>query len=314
MTNAWGNTYSYQYDKLHNLTRINFPDNTYKALSYNKDKDWVTSFTDRKGCKEVYKYEADAKNPLNHYTSYVEKTCKGKVTNISSYEFLYKQRKDSSRYLARTISNNNNDITDISYHEVFGKPTSILKNGVKVLFEYYSPKHKYGGLLKRKSELTKTSTFNYKNSCQKVSQVITHYYQVLQIPKDKKPATVSKNLKRKLIRKITTDFKYNKVKCNLSFAENSIGQTAQITYDQRGRIKTIKDQARKIVNIKYEERFGKPSKVIRPGLGSIHVSYKSDGSINKVKSKKGPTVAVQVANIFNNLLDIISPAASELTL
>lgn len=41
VTNAWGNKYTYTYDDLHNLTRVNYPDNTYKAMSYNKDRDWI---------------------------------------------------------------------------------------------------------------------------------------------------------------------------------------------------------------------------------------------------------------------------------
>lgn len=66
-----------------------------------------------------------------------------------------------------------------------------------------------------------------------------------------------------------------------------------------------------MVKIKYEAKFGKPSFVTRPGLGTIQVLYRPDGEIAKVESKEGSTVAVQVASIFNNLLDIIAPATSE---
>lgn len=307
VTNAWKNTYLYTYDELHNLTRIDFPDKTKKLLSYNKDKDWVTRFVDRRGCVETYKYETDKKDPLNHYTSHVEKKCKGKITNASSYEFLYKKKKDGSRYLARTKSDNNGDVTDISYHERFGKPLSVFKDGVKVVFQYYD-----SGLLKKRSDVTRTTKFFHKNSCKKISRTITDYYQVVRSPSGKKKPPQS--LKRRLVRTIKTNFKYNKSKCNLVFANNSIGQTVQLTYDQRGRIKTIEDQSKKLVKISYEERFGKPKLVTRPGLGSIRVSYKADGSINKVNSKDGPTVAVQVASIFNNLLEIISPTAGELSI
>ncbi|MDB2426085.1 cell wall-associated protein wapA, partial [bacterium] len=60
--------------------------------------------------------------------------------------------------------------------------------------------------------------------------------------------------------------------------------------------------------------FGKPKTIKRPGLGSIKVSYNKDGKINKVDSKEGPIVASQVASVFNNLLEIISPATADLTL
>jgi hypothetical protein len=65
------------------------------------------------------------------------------------------------------------------------------------------------------------------------------------------------------------------------------------------------------VKIRYEAKFGKPSIVTRPGLGTINVTYKADGEIAKVDSKEGANVAVQVASIFNNLLDIIAPATAE---
>ena len=68
------------------------------------------------------------------------------------------------------------------------------------------------------------------------------------------------------------------------------------------------------LKIDYEERFGKPSIVSRPGLGTIKVSYKPNGDILKVDSAEGPSVASQVASTFNNLLDVIAPATQELYL
>ena len=85
-----------------------------------------------------------------------------------------------------------------------------------------------------------------------------------------------------------------------------------MTYDFKGRIATITDQAKKTVKIEYEERFGKPSIVTRPGLGAIKVSYKQNGEISKVESAEGPSVASQVASTFNNLLDVITPATQDL--
>jgi uncharacterized protein RhaS with RHS repeats len=87
-----------------------------------------------------------------------------------------------------------------------------------------------------------------------------------------------------------------------------------MTYDTKGRIATITDQAKKIVKIDYEERFGKPATVTRPGLGTVKVSYKPNGDIAKVDSAEGPSVASQVASTFNNLLEVISPATQELYL
>jgi len=121
------------------------------------------------------------------------------------------------------------------------------------------------------------------------------------------------NEKGKVLATRNTSFKYDS-KGNLTFAENSEGQKVNMSYDMKGRIQTITDQAKKVVKIEYEERFGKPSVVTRPGLGTIKVIYKPNGEISKVDSADGPTVASQVASTFNNLLDVIAPATQELYL
>ena len=97
-------------------------------------------------------------------------------------------------------------------------------------------------------------------------------------------------------------------------ARNSDGQYAKVKYDGQGRISIIEDQAKKVVKVGYEGRFGKPSIVSVKGLGTIHVKYKPSGEIEKVDSKDGTRIAVQVASIFNNLLDLIAPASAEATL
>ena len=76
--NMYGNTFKYKYDKLHNLLRIDFPDKTYKELTYNNDRDWVTSFRNRKGCVEKYDYKLDPKDPYSYHKSSVIKTCNEK--------------------------------------------------------------------------------------------------------------------------------------------------------------------------------------------------------------------------------------------
>ena len=317
--NAWGNKYTYKYDDLHNLIAIIFPDKTRKLISYNKDKDWVIGFTDRKGCKETYKYELNKKNPIDHYTSYVEKKCKKQITNTSSYEFLYKKNKDGTRYLARTRFENNGNITETIYHKVYGKPILSIKNDIKSKFHYYNVNHKFAGMLKQKIDLFQTTNFSYTDKCRKVSQVTSHYYQLTPPADLQKSVKGSKKpqrgkLKKKFVRTIKTRFYYNKIKCNLVSAKNSLGQTIHLSYDQKGRIKTIQDQAKKLVHIKYNERLGKPREISRPELGSIQIYYKSDGSIEKIKSKHGPTVISQTTSVFQNLLEVIAPAASELVI
>lgn len=291
--NAWKNAYVLKYDDLHNLTKITYPDKTTKEIKYNKKKDWVVGFKDRENCLESYKYGEDKKKPEFHYWSIVKKVCGKRVVNNSRYEFWYKRRStDKKSYLHRVLSKVNSVTTDIVYHEIFGKPTLLRRNSEKVIFSYYK-----NGLIKTRKEAARLLKFNYNKKFKSVSKVESVYY----------------NAKGKKTNSRFTSFKYDK-RGNLKFANNSEGQKIWLTHDSKGRIASITDQAKKVVTIKYENRFGKPSYLTRPGLGSVRVSYKSDGTIKNVKSKQGPRVAVQVASTFNNLLDIVAPATSEMPL
>lgn len=302
-TNAWKNTFKYAYDDVHNLTRIEFPDKTFKALTYNKDKDWVMTYKNRKGCNETYDYQINPDDPKNHYWSTVEKRCGDKVTNQSKFEFFHRDRVDGlGKYLYRARSEVNGDITDIYYHETFGKPISVARNTFKTVFAYND-----AGLLKQKVEPQRQTNYEYNRSCNKVSAVAITYFE--QKPADKRSVATPKAIKT-----VKTTYSYDAPRCNLVTAINSDGQTIKIKYDHRGRIAELEDQSKKSVLIKYEDRFGKPSVVTRPGLGTINVVYKSDGKISKVDSKDGPRVAVQVASVFNSLLDIIAPATGEVPL
>ncbi|MEZ4873479.1 MAG: DUF6531 domain-containing protein [Bdellovibrionales bacterium] len=307
VTNQWKTTYQYSYDSLHNLTQILFNDGTSKKITYNEKRDWVTSFTNRKGCVETYDY--NVKND-DHYTSKVVKKCDGKVTNQSSYEFIYKRKPGSTdKYLYQAKSDVNGDKSEVTYHPIFGKPVLLVRNDIRTSYEYYD-----NGFVKTKKERFRHYAYEYKNSCQKVSQVTTKFFgkssPVTQKVGNKKVV----KLQKKLVKSVASRFYYDKNKCNLNMAKNSDGQIVKISYDAKGRISKITDQSKKVVNIKYEERFGKPRYVERPGLGAIQVVYKSNGDIEKVDSKDGPRVAIQVANVFNNLLEIISPATTDLAL
>ncbi|MBX3034148.1 MAG: RHS repeat protein [Bdellovibrionaceae bacterium] len=290
--NAWKNTYTYQYDEFHNLTKATWPDKSFISIKYDKTKDWVISFTDRDKCVETYKYELSDNDPRNHYWSTVKKVCGKETVADNRYEFWHKQRPDGQFFLQRVLSSVNGITTDIVYHDLFGKPISIRKNADRMSFDYYPD-----GLVKTKSTATSKMDFEYDALIKKVSQVNINFFDEKGKPNGKR----------------VTQFKYDG-RGNLSFAANSDGQKISMTYDNRGRIASITDQAKKIVRIEYEERFGKPAMVTRPGVGTIKVSYKPNGDIQNVESKEGPTVAMQVASTFNNLLDIIAPATAELYL
>ncbi|MFZ3229590.1 MAG: DUF6531 domain-containing protein [Pseudobdellovibrio sp.] len=283
---------TYEYNEFHNLTKAVWPDKTSVTLKYDNVKDWVLGFADREKCSENYKYEFSANDPKYHYWSTVIKTCGKDTVANNKYEFWHKPIESGQVVLSRILTVVNGSITDITYHDVFAKPVIIKKNNDRITFEYYPD-----GLIKTKSAGNSKIEFAHDTATKKVSLVKVSFL----------------SDKGKIVSSRQTSFKYD-VKGNLIYAENSEGQKINMTYDIKGRISSITDQAKKIVKIDYEDRFGKPSIVSRPGLGTIKVSYKPNGDIAKVDSAEGPTVASQVASTFNNLLDVISPATQELYL
>lgn len=294
--NAWAKSdkdvYTYDYNEFHNMVKATWPDKTFITIKYDNIKDWVLGFVDRDKCVENYKYEFSASQPKLHYWSTVTKTCGKEVVANNRYEFWHKELPSGQVILSRVLTNTNGSTQDITYHDTLGKAVSIKKNNDKVTFEYYPD-----GLIKIKESASSKIEFTHDPTTKKVATVKSSFF----------------NDKGKVISSLNTSFKYD-AKGNLVYAENSDGQKINMTYDFKGRIATITDQAKKVVKIDYEERFGKPSVVTRPGLGTIKVSYKPSGEIAKVDSPEGMTVASQVASTFNNLLDIISPATQDLYL
>lgn len=282
----------YQYDDLHNVTKITFTDGSTVQIKYNQNNDWVIGFVDRDKCTETYNYEVDKKDPKGHFWSTVKKVCGKQTMAQSRYEFWHKQKPDGEFVLSRVLSKENDDEMDISYHEVFGRPISIRKNGNKMTYEYTTD-----GMVRSKTTDRNKLIFEYGATIKKPVKVTIE----------------NLNEKGKKVSTKFTKFQYD-TKGNLNFAENSEGQKIELSYDNKGRITQIKDQAKKVVKLQYEEKYNKPVAVTRPGLGSIKVTYKPNGDINKVDSKEGPSVAMQVASTFNNLLDIIAPATQELFL
>jgi YD repeat-containing protein len=287
--NAWKNTFKYEYDDVHNLTKAIWPDKTFITLTYNKKEDWVVGLQHRDKCVESYKYESSKSDPQFHYWADLKKVCGKKTVAEDHFEFWHKQKPDGSVFLQRLLTKVGSVTTDITYDDQFGKPLSIRKNADKTTYEYFP-----NGLVKVKAAPGRKFTYDYNQDVKKVSQVTIQFF----------------NDKGEKVGTKTANFKYDP-KGNLLAAQNSDGQTVNMTYDNKGRILTITDQAKKVVKIEYEDRFGKPFVVTRPGLGSIKINYDNFGEMKNVDSPEGPSVALQVASTFNNYLDILAPATQD---
>ncbi|MDE0119495.1 MAG: DUF6531 domain-containing protein [Bdellovibrionales bacterium] len=291
VTNSKGEKYHHFYDNYHNLTKTRYPDNTYEALTYNTDRDWVLSFKDRRGCKENYKYVTNKRN-RNHYWTDVRKKCGKRVTNISRYEFWNKPKKDGSKYLYRAKQKVNGRVTDITYDMRTGSPLSVTRNRITTRYAYYE-----NGFLKSRAQPGRTVLFsNYNNKCRKPKQVVVQYMQG-----------------RKVNRQVKTQISYGPKKCHLAMAkQDSTGRWVVVKRDHRGRIAEMRDQSKKRIIVAYNEKYSKPRKITRPGVGSIQVFYDQNGQVDTGRTQADPTVAAQVASVFNGFLEIISPVATDI--
>ncbi len=292
VANMWGSNFVYKYGELNNLRYIGYPDKTTKELTYDAARDWVTSFKDRAGCLESYSYTVSPKGK-SYYKSQVKKTCKGEVVNRSTYEFWYKTQKGGGIYLARTRSDINGKKREVQYGSQFGRPLVINQGGSKTRLAYYPT-----GRLKSRSTPYSVAQFRYDPKCKKIARVES----VFKVQKSK--------AHKKGQKKITTRFVYEPKKCYLQRASNSEGLQVALTYDRYGRVVKMVDQSKKSLLITYDESSGRPRRVNRPDMGSIQMSYDSLGNISSIKSQEGQKVALQVASMFSNFLELISLASA----
>jgi YD repeat-containing protein len=280
--NGWGNTYSYEYDNLFNLTKATWPDKSYIQLTYNQDKDWVTSYRDRQGCIENYDYQSSKDDPTNHYWSVATKTCNDKVVSKKSYEFLYKINRFGGIFLYKIITQEDDTSNEIVYHKVFDLPIYIRRDKREILFDYYP-----NGLLKTKAGKLLKYELEYDPQNNQISRI-------RRVQLDDKGNVQAEN---------STTFRWN-ARLFLESVETDDSYKSNIVYDAEGRILSVQDQDKMRVKIEYEDRFGKPSDISYSGSGSIHVRYNSDSDISEiVPVNEGRELALQIKSFLEKLLE-----------
>jgi hypothetical protein len=275
-----GGEFTYKYDDGHNLTRIEYPDGTYKALTYNKDKDLVSSFRDQKGCVENYTYKTDPSDRADHFTSFVQKSCNNKVTNISTYEFIYGRRNDGlGTNLNAVITTINGARSRIDY-DLFGRIKSVEKGGSTKRY-FYDP----AGRIVQREKGSTVEALTYNANCRRPTLVLVSSSES----------------------SLWSVAQYN-VSCLVTFVSAN-DRAISMVYDDSQRIEKITDNRGNSVEISYG-RNGKPNLVKLQGVGSITVRYNDINEIEEVLSEEGSDASIKIASVFNDLLDLISPFAT----
>lgn len=281
-----GDVVVYSYDDLHNLERVGHPDNTFEEITYDQDRDWVTSFTNRNGCTEKYSARKSKSDPLNHYWAEMEKECNGQIVDSSLFEFIHLTDETGRTWLseAKTLTHDG-VLNKTKFHPIFGKVIEKISDSYRTTYSY-DP----AGRLRSKKSNFLVEDFRYDNICKKLSHASKKY----------------RFNDGEISRSQLTFFYYDKKKCALESAITNKGKKLKLGYTSKGQISQISVNDGPAANIEYDSQHGKPSIISISGIGKLRTTYYEDGSIKETNSDN-PNMALKVANIFNQFNEIIEP-------
>ena len=135
--NAWNHTYRYIYNNIRNLEKIQYPDGTKKEISYDNDRDIVSSLKHRNGCIEHYSYRLQNQRVLKDYISSAVKFCRGKVVNSSFYHFIH-QLGRNGRYLASVKASRPGFFLEVTYDASTGHIRTVQDANTATTLSYAS--------------------------------------------------------------------------------------------------------------------------------------------------------------------------------
>jgi YD repeat-containing protein len=99
--NAWSNTYRFQYDRLHNLTQVRYPDDTQELMEYDADRDRLLKFQGRDGCIETYEHTISSSSKERTQISTALLTCNGQPKRQATFRFGFIRK--GSNYLLNSF-------------------------------------------------------------------------------------------------------------------------------------------------------------------------------------------------------------------
>ena len=282
-----GNTYTYDYDSNHNMTKIGYEDETSREIHYARRTQFASKVVERNGEVTEYAYESNPENPELHYWTTVTRSQPDGSKVANRYEYEIKARPDGSQYTYRINTNVNGVETETVYSECCSLPLRITRGNHVTTFEYNDT----GLLTKKTSTSGEHVELEYHPEFNKITRVVNN--------------------------EGWTQFEYDN-RGNLSKAQNNQNQAVLLIYDRHGRITRMIDQntqtnERRTLEFKYNS-MGKPVEIAMQGVGKINVSYDNYGEIQNVQSDSGTQMAMKVTRAFQSLLSIVKPAGVNLNM
>ena len=301
--NMWNKSYSYSYDTHHNLVQVNFPDRTSIKMKYDITKDWIKSYTNRRGCSEHYEFKFSKDDPKNHYFGDYKRNCKGEQTYIGRHEFWYRKYSLSkNKYLHRVREILNRDTKDMHFHPHLGRPITVRENRSYRGYAYLQnglvnkQEHKfYDG----KNQILSWMKFNFKYNLKKVQMNLIE--------------KLTLNKRGKLMRKNKIFLNYNR-RGLLTKAKSSDGGFVSIAYKPEGKIASLKNHNQVELRFNYEAGKNKPKEIFQKGVGQVLISYDNQGEVASIRSKnsKQRNIASSVIESFLGMLDFLGPLGETL--
>ena len=262
-------THKFEYDNLFNLTKITYPTGDTKVLTYDKKFDMVTSEKGPGLLDVKYEYGRNPKDHKHYWT--ILKVPYGKAyKEIDRWEYW----EDKDQYLR--ITDGSRVLTKFSKFGS-GSPEFIDRDGRVTRFQY---NEKGQPVVRILPDGTK---------------IVTEYHK-----KFEKPEKVTEG-------KDIYFYTYNNIG-NIVGARNNQGLGITITYDKRGRIRTIHNKARGTLNFNFNQ-MGKPTRITQKGVGLVNISYDIDGRIIKLESKPDDgKIAQVIITSFQELFGLLRHA------
>lgn len=302
--NIWGKVYTYFYDNQHNLTQVGFPDKTSIKMSYDIANDWIKTYTNRRGCREKYRFLFSKDDPKNHYSGEFIRNCKGEKKYLGHHEFWYKKYSFSQdKYLDRVEESLNTDTKKMRFHPYLGRPLSVKENETHHrTYGYY-----FNGLLNKqeyrqygeKNQILSWLKFTFKYDLKKIRMTQAEKF-VLRGNQGQKRSRIFFNYSNRGL---------------LTKAHSPDGSFVSVTYRPEGRIASLKNHNKVELTLTYEAGRNKPREIIQTGVGKVFITYDSQGEVESINSDSGKrNVASSVIDAFLEMLEFLGPMGELLKL
>lgn len=274
-------TYKFDYDGAHNMVRETLPDGNFIELTYNVEKDWVTSVRTVEGCIERFDYQVYPDDPKNHFYSTSEKKCDDKITDKSRYEFFHTQTRSGRTYLQKVIIDSNGSHQELVYNEgglVISRTVdgSIKKYGYDLL-----------GRMVLIGSNERTATREYLSSCNRPTSERVDVW----------------DRDRKLKSRSIVSVRYEAAGCKPTIVYSSDGRFARFSYGNGEGHVTVVDEKHRVISLLYKTDLRSPHALAVEGVGFGTVTYDKSGFSVSSSTEVAPVLYEVLHSVRDLLID-----------